>query len=128
MINWYVGWSLLLTAFLTGALIGLYHHDDNFLGGYGSFRRRMLRLGHIAFAALGMLNILYAQSAPLIPSSVQNGIAVWGLVIGGISMPIVCFLSAWRECYRHLFFIPVVALLAAVVQILANGPPATSFQ
>src|SRR5688500_11249151 len=61
-LNWTFGWALVLSAFVTGAGIGLAFHRDDFLGGYGSFRRRVVRLGHIAQAALGMLNVLYSLS------------------------------------------------------------------
>src|SRR5262245_23719460 len=67
-LNWYAGWGLLLAAFATGALAGLGFHREDFLGGYGSFRRRLLRLGHIALAALGMLNLIYALSPWPAPS------------------------------------------------------------
>ena len=60
--NWTFGWLLILSAFLTGAGIGIFFERDDFLGGYGSFRRRLLRLGHISLAALGMLNVLYGLS------------------------------------------------------------------
>ena len=36
--------------------------------------------------------------------------AAW--VIGAVSMPTVCFLASWRQPLRHLFFIPVLAMLA----------------
>ena len=60
VLNWHFGWWLVLGAFVTGAVIGLFFHRDDFLGGYDSFRRRIVRLGHIALAALGMMNVLYA--------------------------------------------------------------------
>ena len=52
-LNWTAGWGLILAAFLVGAVIGLRTHRDEFLGGYASFRRRMVRLGHIALACWG---------------------------------------------------------------------------
>ena len=63
-VNWYVGWSLILAAFVSGAGIGLFFHREDFWGGYASFRRRIVRLGHIALAALGMLNVLFAGLVP----------------------------------------------------------------
>ena len=121
MINWYFGWGSILSAFITGAIIGLFFHKEDFLGGYSSFRRRILRLGHIAQAALGMMNVVAGNSQ--IAADVEySTIAVWGLVVGGISMPTVCFLSAWKAEFRHLFFIPVVSLMAAVIDILIAGP------
>jgi hypothetical protein len=110
--NFYAGWGMVLAAFVTGAGIGLFFHRDDFWGGYASFRRRIVRLGHIALAALGLMNVVYA----LCPG---NG--VWAgrfWIIGGVSMAAVCFLSGWRERFRVLFFIPVGALVGAVVLTL----------
>jgi len=120
MINWYFGWISILSAFGTGAIIGLFFYREDFLGGYSSFRRRILRLGHIAQAALGMMNVVAGNSQ--LTGADFNAIAQWGLGVGGISMPLVCFLSAWKPACRHLFFIPVVSLIAAVVEILKAGP------
>jgi hypothetical protein len=121
MLNWYFGWWLVLSAFGTGALIGLFFHRDDFLDGYSSFRRRLLRLGHISQAALGMMNVLFSVSTRAL-DSFDSQLASWGFVVGGIAMPTVCFLSAWKKNFRHLFFIPVVALMIGVIQTLRNGP------
>lgn len=121
--NYTAGWWLLLAAFVTGAIIGLGFHHEDFLGGYGSFRRRMLRLGHIALAALGMLNILYGL-APQPDSASTAGRTIGMLLLAGaVAMPSVCFLAAWRAPWRHLFALPVVLLAAAVIGILFNLPP-----
>jgi hypothetical protein len=113
--NWLVGWLLVLAAFLSGAIIGLGFHSEDFLGGYNSFRRRLLRLGHIACAALGMLNLLYALG------HVNNPWASVGFILGGITMPVVCWLTAWRHGFGRLFFIPVLSLLTAVVFTVSAG-------
>jgi hypothetical protein len=123
MMNWYFGWGSILTAFLTGATIGLYFHREDFLGGYASFRRRILRLGHIALAALGMINILYGLSSMASQPSFGAQVASVGFIVGGVTMPAVCFLSSWRVGFRHLFFIPVSALVIAAMQTLWIGLP-----
>src|SRR5437762_12359317 len=123
MMNWYAGWGMILTAFVTGAILGLFFYREGFLGGYTSFRRRILRLGHIALAALGMINVLYSLSPLAAESSLQTRVASLGFVIGGVTMPAVCFLSAWRVGFRYWFFVPVTALVTAVVQTLQMGPP-----
>lgn len=122
-LNWYVGWGMILSTFLSGAVIGLFFYRDDFLGGYSSFRRRILRLGHISLAALGMMNVLFTVMASASPPIKQAWIAPCCLAIGGITMPTVCFLSAWRAAFRHLFFIPVTSLVIAATQILRVGPP-----
>src|SRR4051794_26996269 len=115
-LNWFAGWSLVLAAFVTGAVIGLKSHREDYLGGYATFRRRMTRLGHIALAALGMMNVLFALSplAPSTPATLASGC----FVAGAIAMPTVCFLAAWRKPLRQLFFVPVATLVAAVVLTL----------
>ena len=123
MMNWYAGWAMILTAFVTGAILGLFFYREGFLGGYTSFRRRILRLGHIALAALGMVNILYSLSPLAAESSLQARVASLGFVIGGVTMPAVCFLTSWRVGFRYLFFIPVGALVIAAIQTLRLGPP-----
>jgi hypothetical protein len=117
-LNFVAGWWMILLAFVTGALIGLGFHREEFLGGYGSFRRRLVRLGHIALAALGGLNVLYGIS-PVPDGSARIDIAPGPVLLAGaIAMPVVCFLSAWRKPFRHLFFVPVTLLIAAVILIL----------
>lgn len=117
--NWLAGWGFILLAFLTGAGIGLFFHKPGFLGGYDALPRRMLRLGHIALAALGMLNILFGLSPQAVGAIDQ--IASISLLAGAASMPTVCFLTAWRTPARHLFFIPVLCLTTAVVVVLIGG-------
>src|SRR5689334_17717872 len=118
-VNWVAGWALVLAAFLSGAGIGLFFHRDDFLGGYASFPRRMLRLGHIALAALGMMNVLFALS-PL-PAGWTTAAASTLFITGAVLMPVVCFLAAWRKPLRHLFPLPVASLVLAVVFTLVGG-------
>jgi hypothetical protein len=118
-INWYAGWGLLLAAFVSGAGIGLMFHDESFWGGYGSFRRRIARLGHISLAALGMLNLLFAVTVA--QRSAQAQVASILLIVGAVTMAGTCFLTGWRTFFRHLFFIPVLSLVSAVVLVLLGG-------
>lgn len=121
VLNWWFGWSLILSAFVTGAVIGLFFHDEQWWGGYSSFRRRIVRLGHIAQAALGMMNVLYSLSPWPQSGTMWGTAASWLFVVGGLSMPSVCFLSGWKKSFRHLFFIPVGSLMGAVVCVLLGG-------
>jgi hypothetical protein len=123
MVNWYAGWAMILIAFFTGAILGLFFVREDFLGGYTSFRRRITRLGHIALAALGMMNVLYGLGVPASDASLVDRLASAGMLTGGVSMPAVCFLTAWRTGFRHLFFIPVLSLVTAVLLTLYRGFP-----
>ncbi len=108
--SWRAGWSLILAGFAGGALIGLRFHREEFLGGYSSLRRRLVRLGHIALVALGLLNLAYALAPTLGVAARWPGPGGAALFAGGIAMPAVCFLAAWRPVFRHLFFLPVLLL------------------
>lgn len=117
--NMFAAWALMLGGCLTGAIIGLGFHKQDFLGGYNSFPRRLMRLGHIAFFGLAMLNFFFAVT-------VREGFAsgeylIYGsraLIVGAVAMPLVCFLSAWREYFRHAFFVPVSGIVLGVCAIL----------
>jgi hypothetical protein len=115
VLNWQFGWLLVLAAFATGAVIGLSFHRDDFLGGYNAFPRRLVRLGHIALAALGLMNVVFALSPWPAPGSASGTIASIGFIVGGVAMPAACFLTAWRAGLRHVFALPVAALMLAVV-------------
>src|SRR6185437_3889928 len=119
-LNWFAGWALVLAAFVSGAILGAGFHREDFLGGYSSFRRRMLRLGHIALAALGMMNVLFGLSPWPAAGAVSTAASIC-FIAGALLMPAVCFLSAWRQALRRLFFLPVLSLIAAAVLTLIGG-------
>jgi hypothetical protein len=111
--NLVVGWTAMVAGAFSGAAIGLFFHEDGWLGGYASFPRRMLRLGHIAFFGLGMINVLLALSlaATQIPSAYAR-VASGGFALAAATMPACCFFTAWRRQFRHFFPIPVLAVIA----------------
>ena len=106
---------------VSGAAMGLFFHKDTWAGGYASFRRRMLRLGHISFFGIGFLNLLFGLTLFQIslPETYLR-IASIGFVTAVITMPACCYLSAWRKPMRHLFPIPVIAVLAGTLSLLAG--------
>ncbi len=109
------GWVWVLVGLLSGLALGLGFHRDDWLGGYSSFRRRLIRLGHISFLGLGILNILFASAGPrLALGAAALSLASWAWVIGGVAMPTSCALMAWRRGFYLGFGIPVAALLLGV--------------
>ena len=106
------GWVWTVCGVLSGLALGLGFQRDGFLGGYGSFRRRLLRLGHIAFFGLGFLNILFALSASRLDLSPwSRSVAGMAFIAGGLTMPACCALLAWRRGFYLLFGVPVTAVL-----------------
>jgi hypothetical protein len=120
-LNLRVAWIAILIGLLSGTLIGLFFHKPDWLGGYSSWRRRMLRLGHIALIGTGLLNLAFALSVRQVSLDHPPRIASTAFVVGAVAMPAVCFLSAWRDSLRVLFFIPVVSLICATLDFLIEG-------
>ena len=76
-LNLILAWLWILLGFATGMVLGMFFHGENWLGGYGSFKRRMYRLGHISFFGLGVVNLLFcltAQTFSLTEGQSANGI------------------------------------------------------
>jgi len=43
------------------------------------------------------------------------------IIICAITMPIICYLSAYKKYFRHLFFIPVLSILIGVIVFIFGG-------
>jgi hypothetical protein len=112
-----LAWVWILGGFISGMLLGLKFHRENWLGGYASHRRRLYRLGHISFFGLGAMNLFFAftlqqlnkQSSALAGTSLVASVA---FAIGTITMPLCCALAAHKADARTLFAIPVTSLMA----------------
>ncbi len=113
-INILFAWMWMLCGLISGAVVGLFFYQPNWLGGYDSWKRRMVRLGHISFLGTGLLNLAYGLSIIVCGVSPEPRFASGSFIAGAVTMPVACFLSAWNSRWRHLFFIPVVSLMFAV--------------
>ena len=116
------GWWGVTLGVLSGGGMGLLFHREDWLGGYGSWSRRMVRLGHISFFGLAFLNFMFALT---VHDSLLSGMTVQSASVlflaGAITMPLVCFLSAWRKPLRHLFPVPVLCISGALVCVLVSS-------
>lgn len=120
-VNLIAGWASLLAGALFGAALGLFFHDDAWLGGYGGWRRRLIRLAHVSFFGLGLINILYALDAGTRAGGAGTLPSVL-LVGAGALMPPLCLAAAFRPALRHLLALPVAALIAALSIIVWRIP------
>jgi len=117
--NLLLAWLWILLGFISGMLLGLFFHDEHWLGGYGSFRRRMYRLGHISFFGLGVLNLLFCLTVKhYLLAGTGLYVASWAFMIGAVTMPLCCAIMAnWPQA-RLIFSVPVVSLLTGGLLIL----------
>lgn len=118
MINFYAAWIGMFLGLCAGGVEGLFFHHEQWRGGYSSWRRRMVRLGHISFFGIGFINLAYALSVDYLAISTPSPIPSSLLVLGALTMPLVCYLSAARKNFRHLFFIPAGSVILGVALFL----------
>ena len=116
--NLWTAWAATLAGVISGAVIGLFFQREEWLGGYSSYRRRLLRLGHISFFGLGFTNILFGLTCRVLVT--VPGIATVLMIASAITMPICCFLAARRTRFRILFPLPVISATAGILMLLMN--------
>ena len=124
--NLVLAWLWILLGFVSGMVLGLFFHGESWLGGYGSYRRRMYRLGHISFFGLGVVNFIFAMTVqkmagpgPLV------GLASWAFIAGAVTMPLCCGVMAHFPGARLVFAVPVVSLIlggALTLAIILRAP------
>lgn len=120
-LNLWAAWIGILAGMVSGAAFGLFFHDESWLGGYNSWPRRLLRLGHISFFGVAFLNLAFAVTLRLTGEVSGARAASYLLVAGAVLMPTVCALAAWRKPLRHLFFLPVLSLIGAAAAMVNGG-------
>jgi hypothetical protein len=113
--NFVFGWIWILAGLLTGTVIGTRFQREDWLGGYASHPRRLIRLGHVSFLGTGLINILFAVSAPAVAlSRPWASVTAGALIAGAVTMPACCALMAWRRTLQPVFAVPVLSLLLGV--------------
>lgn len=116
-INLYAAWIGMLLGGVFGAAQGLFFHKETWLGGYGSWERRMTRLGHISFFGIAFINISFVGTVNNL--GIEQYVAVPSLlfIIGAVGMPLICYLSAFRKMFRNFFFIPALSIIVGIVSL-----------
>ena len=79
LIHLILAWLWIVLGFVAGFVLGLFFDREEWLGGYGSFRRRLYRLGHISLFGLGMINLMfYFTARSLYSPTPLLSVASWG--------------------------------------------------
>ncbi len=120
-LNFNAAWIGILLGIISGAGLGLKFHEGDWLGGYNSWPRRMLRLGHISFFGIAIINLAFALSVRSFGVVMPSDLVSHLLVAGAVTMPLTCFLSAWRKPIRHFFYVPVLCLSAGTLLFAGQG-------
>ncbi|WP_372794877.1 hypothetical protein [Pontiella sp.] len=124
MINITAAWIGFALGAVSGAIPGLFFHRQDWLGGYTSWPRRLIRLGHISFFGISFLNLGLGLTG--LALGIDPGVSSILMIVGAVMMPTVCYLSAFKPAFRHLFFIPAGAVLISILLFIFNVDGASS--
>lgn len=118
-LNLALAWLWILLGFLSGFVLGLFFHREDWLGGYGSFKRRLYRLAHIAFFGTGLVNFAFWLTASRLGwGGTMLNVASWAFAVGAITMPVCCVLMAQSQKFKLAFGIPVFSLMTGAAATL----------
>ena len=111
-INILFGWAWMCLGFISGMTLGMWAEREQWLGGYASITRRYLRLGHVAFIALSIINILYGRELgsadlPVYVKSIGSSL----MIFGAAGVPLACISAAFFRKARYFLPLPALAVL-----------------
>ncbi len=118
------GWIWILAGLIVGAIMGMWSFNGPMpspVGDYASLQRRMLRLSHIAFMALAIINILYGYEIDRI--QLKNRLKSIGsicMICGAVLMPIFLIAAVFFEPMKYLTMISATLVIIAIA-IMAVG-------
>ena len=115
-----VAWTSLSLGAASGLVIGLWSFggpvpEPSWVGGYTELPRRLLRLGHIALFALGMINFMLTRQ--LAGSGLGAGttrLALAAMNVGNVLMPALLFAAVLRPEVKYLLALPALAVALAL--------------
>lgn len=113
MNNILAAWIGFVFGCVSGAIPGLFFYRFQWLGGYTSWPRRLIRLAHISFFGIGFLNLGLGLTCRALNIEAPTASAL--MLVGAVMMPTICYLSAFKPRFRHLFFIPAGSVLLSII-------------
>ena len=124
--NIIAAWIAILVGFFAGVVPGLFFHDEEWMGGYSSWPRRLMRLGHVSFFGIAFVNLAFAFTVSHLNLSgdlVKTSSLLF--IVAQIAMPTICYGASVKKVLRNLFFIPVLSLIigaSALLVAIFQGP------
>ena len=116
-----IGWTCIAAGVGTGLILGLWSFDGpvavpSWIGEYGDTSRRLVRLGHIAFIGLGILNILLGRELPrLALGAGGRRLASLAMNFGNIFLPLTLFAAGAYRPLKLVMSAPAISVFLALV-------------
>jgi hypothetical protein len=119
-LNRAIGFGSLLLGVASGMILGLWSFGGPIpvpesIGDYGDLPRRFLRLGHIAFFGLGLINLAVAghwRRLELGRPAARRALKFMNL--GNLGLPPLLLAAAWQPALLYLMPIPVACVFVAL--------------
>ncbi len=116
------GWAWILFGIVVGAVMGMWAFNGPFsspVGDYNSLPRRMLRLSHIAFIMLAIINILYGYEIDKLKVKEKfKRIGANFMIYGAVLMPVVLIFSVFVESFKYLAVVPTFFIIISLLIII----------
>ena len=104
--------------------MGMWSFNGPFIspvGDYVSLPRRMLRLSHIAFIALAIINILYGYEIDKVKLKERyKRLGSNCMMYGAILMPLILLSSVFIESFKYLTVIPTILVIVSLIIVAAD--------
>ncbi len=119
-LNRAIGFTSLLIGVASGMILGLWSFGGpipvpDAIGDYSALPRRFLRLGHIAFFGLGLINLVIAGHwRRLALGRPAARLALRLMNLGNLGLPPVLLAAAWQPTLIYLMPAPVACVFAAL--------------
>jgi hypothetical protein len=119
-LNRRIGWITAALGVSLGMLLGLWSFDGPLavpagLGDYGSTPRRLVRLGHIALIALGMLDVLVGRELGTLRLAARGKRLLAGsMAAGNVLLPLALFVAALVPIGKYLTAPPALCVALAL--------------
>ncbi len=119
-LNRAIGFTSLLLGVASGMIVGLWSFGGPIpvpeaIGDYADLARRFLRLGHIAFFGLGLINLAIAghwRRLDLGRPAARR--VLWLMNLGNLGLPPLLLAAAWQPTLLYLMPAPVICVFAAL--------------
>lgn len=114
------GWIWILAGLIVGAVIGMWSFNGPLaspIGDYADLPRRLIRLSHIAFIALAIINILYGYEIDKVKVKLRN-LGSHFIIYGAVLMPLLLIGAAFYEPIKYLTMIPATLIIISLIVMI----------
>jgi hypothetical protein len=115
-----IAWVGFCAGAASGLVMGLWAFDGPvavpaWVGEYGGTSRRLMRLGHIAFFGIGILNLLLVRELPALRlGQGAKAAAATGMNVANIFLPSILFAAALLPPLKYLLGVPAAGAFIAL--------------